>query len=598
MNGVPLRLGTRGSALALVQAHWVEAALIPAGLPVEIVLITTAGDVRAPDTAWGEGAFVTAIEAALLDGRIDVAVHSAKDVPTVEDPRLAIAAFTAREDPRDALVCRVRGTTLATLPRGARVGTDSPRRTAFLRTVRPDLDVGPLSGNVDTRLRKLDAGESDAIVLAVAGLARLGRADRIDEVLSLDVAVPAPGQGALALQARAGDERARTALATLDDPDTRAAVEAERRFLRATGGGCRSPIGCLGVVQGGQLELRAAARRGLDGGEAGPDGRRAPAVVRMSSRGPVEDRLAQAEALATRIVRARRPRVLVTRPEHASASLVAALTGRGLETVVVPAISIRDVAPGGSLDDGAAAVGSYGWAVVTSANGARALAAAVGRVGSDPSSTRWAVVGEATAEALEALGITPSFSPSRAIGAALAAELPLEPGVRVLLARGDLADPMLADALTARGAVVDDVVAYETLEGPEGSAGLLAAAFADGPFDAVVLGSGSAVRGLLALAEPGLRDEIRSATAICIGPTTGRIARGEGFTEVVEAASPGPDVVAEAVATAVGAQLDEATDDRSEAPVPPRAIPAGEGGGPHAHMTRTTRTTQATRGIR
>ena len=192
--GRVLRLGTRGSALALVQSRAVGAALADAGVAVEIEIIRTAGDDQAPDTAWGEGAFVGALERALLDGSVDLAVHSSKDVPTTEDPRLVIAAFCRREDPRDALVCRERGLTLATLPHGARVGTDSPRRTAFLLERRPDLRLHPLNGNVDTRLRRLDAGESDALVLAVAGLTRLGRADRIDERLDIDVVVPAPGR--------------------------------------------------------------------------------------------------------------------------------------------------------------------------------------------------------------------------------------------------------------------------------------------------------------------------------------------------------------------------------------------------------------------
>jgi hydroxymethylbilane synthase len=225
-----LRIGTRGSELALIQARWTAARLAEVGVPTELVIIRTEGDDRAPDTAWGEGAFVTAIERALLEERIDLAVHSAKDVPTEEDPRLLVAAFPPREDPRDSLVCRVRGGTLATLPEGARIGTDSPRRTAFLLAARPDLRLHPLHGNVDTRLRKLDAGEVDALVLAVAGLTRLGRADRIDEILPPELAAPAPGQGSLAIQVRTADAFAREAVGRLDDAAIRAAVEAERTF--------------------------------------------------------------------------------------------------------------------------------------------------------------------------------------------------------------------------------------------------------------------------------------------------------------------------------------------------------------------------------
>ncbi len=253
-----LRLGTRGSALALAQSRTVAALLRGRGVPVELVTLRTTGDRRPPDTAWGEGAFVTELEAALLERRIDLAVHSAKDLPTREDARLVVAACPAREDPRDALVCRVRGASLETLPLGTRVGTDSPRRRAFLLARRPDLAVHPLHGNVDTRLRRLEAAETDALVLAVAGLARLGLAGRIDEELNPQLVPPAPGQGALAIQARFDDEPVRALLEALDDRATRAAVEAERAFLRACGGGCRAPIGALGRVASGELVLLGA----------------------------------------------------------------------------------------------------------------------------------------------------------------------------------------------------------------------------------------------------------------------------------------------------------------------------------------------------
>ncbi|HSG85834.1 MAG TPA: hydroxymethylbilane synthase, partial [Candidatus Limnocylindrales bacterium] len=249
----PLRLGTRGSALAVAQSGTVADALRALGAEVELVRIRTEGDQRPPDTAWGEGAFVGALEQALLSGTVDLAVHSAKDVPTTEDPRLAIAAFPRREDPRDALVGREPGVTIDSLPEGARIGTDSPRRSAFLLAHRSDLRPHPLHGNVDTRLRRLDEGETDALVLAVAGLTRLGLAERISEILPPTIVPPAPGQGSLAVQCRADDPATLAWIRRLDDPETRAAVEAERAFLRASGGGCRAPIGALGVARDGIL---------------------------------------------------------------------------------------------------------------------------------------------------------------------------------------------------------------------------------------------------------------------------------------------------------------------------------------------------------
>lgn len=289
-----LRLGTRGSALALAQATAVRAALAAHGARVEIEVVRTDGDERGSDTPWGEGAFVGALEAALLEGRVDVAVHSAKDMPTAQDPGLLIGAYLPREDPRDALVCRSRGVALATLPPGARVGTDSPRRMAFLLASRPGLVVRPLHGNVDTRLRRLDAGEADALVLAVAGLSRLGRSDRIDEILDPATVPPAPGQGAIAIQVRTADAEARALVGRLDDPDTRAAVETERAFLDASGGGCRAPIGALARVEGDVLTLRAGVARE-------PVNPAAVSITRGEERGPVSERFAIAARLAARL---------------------------------------------------------------------------------------------------------------------------------------------------------------------------------------------------------------------------------------------------------------------------------------------------------
>jgi hydroxymethylbilane synthase len=231
-------------------------ALVRDGRPSRLVIIETHGDRRAPDTAWGEGAFVAAIEQSLRDRRVDVAVHSAKDVPTDEPPGLRVAAYLPRADARDALVVAGdAGTQLAELPAGTRVGTDSPRRAAFVRASRPDLVVIPIHGNVDTRLRRLDDGEADALILACAGLDRLGRGDRIAERLEPEVVPPAPGQGAIAVQIRHDDARMLAFAAAIDHRPTRVAVEAERAFLAASGGGCRSPIGALAEIEGDTLHL-------------------------------------------------------------------------------------------------------------------------------------------------------------------------------------------------------------------------------------------------------------------------------------------------------------------------------------------------------
>jgi hydroxymethylbilane synthase len=260
-----IRLGTRGSWLAMLQSDRVAAMLRRQGHTVDLVTVVTEGDRRPVDMSPGVGVFVSALEQALADGTVDVAVHSAKDVPLVMRDDLAIVAFPApREDARDALITRDGALTLDTLPAGTTFGTDSPRRAGFVLNRRPDLRHRPLHGNVDTRLRRLGAGEIDALVLAAAGLDRLGSSARIDERIDAEVLPPAPGQGALAVQCRAGDDRVLAALAGLDDPEVRLAVLTERRVLEATGGSCRAPVGALAGLVGGRLCLLAGA--------AAPDG--------------------------------------------------------------------------------------------------------------------------------------------------------------------------------------------------------------------------------------------------------------------------------------------------------------------------------------
>jgi hydroxymethylbilane synthase len=598
-----LRLGTRGSKLALVQAGLLADELRARGAAVELVVIRTEGDERSPSVVWGEGAFVVALEEALLDERIDVAVHSAKDVPTAENPRLTIAAYLPREDPRDALVCREPGKTLATLPPGATVGTDSPRRAAFVRSRRPDLVTQPLHGNVDTRLRKLAAAEADAIVLAVAGLRRLGLGERITEVLPAAEFLPAPGQGALAVQVRAGDAAAGPLVERLDDPATRAAVEAERAFLRASGGGCRAPLGALAEVEGAIITIRgAAADEGsvplgdapATGAGAAPGATftaraaahlPAPRVVRGERRGPVADRLALAAALARDLATAlgrggpsaaagvaaaggsaaasvaaaggspaASPRVLVTREPGRPGALARALAARGLEPVVAPTVELRPVETGGPLDEAAAALSRYAWVVVTSAAGAAALADAAARAGTSLAEARLAAVGGATAGELARRGGRVEFVPSRATGAALAAELPFDGGQRILLARADAAGEALPAALRARGALVEEAVAYQTVEAPGASRRAVEQALSTG-VAAIAFTSGSTIRGLLALLGPGEREAALRTPACCIGPTTAAAARSAGFAHVVEAGASTVEALVDLVAaTCAGAR--------------------------------------------
>ncbi|NIL76302.1 MULTISPECIES: hydroxymethylbilane synthase [Nocardiaceae] len=243
-----VRVGTRGSLLATTQAETVRQGLIAAGLDAELVIVKTAGDLSAaPVQEIGVGVFTAALREALTDGKVDVAVHSYKDLPTAPDERFVIAAIPPREDPRDALVARD-GLVLGELPTGAKVGTSAPRRAAQLRALGQGLDILPLRGNLDTRIGKVASGELDAVVVARAGLSRIGRLDVVTESLDPVQLLPAPAQGALAVECRAGDTELAEAIGTLDDPNTRAAVLAERGLLAELEAGCTAPVGAIAEV--------------------------------------------------------------------------------------------------------------------------------------------------------------------------------------------------------------------------------------------------------------------------------------------------------------------------------------------------------------
>jgi hydroxymethylbilane synthase len=287
-SSITLRIGTRGSPLALAQARQVQVALAAAhGIDpqsIAIDVIRTTGDKiqdRPLAEAGGKGLFTKEIEEALLAGAIDLAVHSAKDMPTLLPQGLAIAAYLPREDARDVFISR-KAESLQDLAPGAKIGTASLRRQAMVKRLRPDLTVVPMRGNVETRLRKLDAGEVDATLLALAGLKRLGLADAATMVLDIDAFPPAVGQGAIAIETRAGDTRARDILDRIADADTATALAAERAFLAVLDGSCRTPIAGHGVVTGDRVRFYGLILR--------PDGSAAFDTTRAGPR-------AQAEAL-------------------------------------------------------------------------------------------------------------------------------------------------------------------------------------------------------------------------------------------------------------------------------------------------------------
>jgi hydroxymethylbilane synthase len=310
----PLRIGTRGSALALWQANHIADRLKQLhGVPSELIRIRTSGDKlqsasvaqineQIRSVAGLKGIFIKELEEALLAGTVDLAVHSMKDVPTEIPAGLVFAAIPRREDPRDCLISR-HGRTLKSLPHGARIGTSSLRRQAQIRHQRPDLNTLDLRGNVDTRFKKLDAGEFDAIVLAVAGVNRLEAVGRITQMLGPDIMLPAVGQGALGIETRADDARTSALVAALDDAESRSCVTAERALLHELQGGCQVPLGALArlVVTGENSEIV------MEAGVFSADGRE---FVRSDDRGSAADPAAAGKRLGRILIDAGADKIL------------------------------------------------------------------------------------------------------------------------------------------------------------------------------------------------------------------------------------------------------------------------------------------------
>lgn len=549
MSTERLIIGSRGSDLAMTQSRHI-AALLRAqhpGLVVEIVVISTKGD-RVTDVplakVGGKGLFTKELEVALLDGSIDLAVHSLKDLPTELPAGLALATVPPREDPHDALIS-TNGLGLDALPHGARVGTSSLRRRVQLLARRPDLEILDLRGNVPTRLQKLRELGLDAIVLAAAGLRRLGLQDAITERIRPEYMLSAVGQGALGIETRADDARTLAYLAPLHDPVTAAETTAERALLAAMGGGCQVPIGALGRVTGDQLHLSACV--------CSTDG---TTVLRVELQGAVAEAAALGQEAARRLcaegagamvahavaVAEGRPlpltgrRIVVTRARDGAAKLADLLTARGATVLSFATIAIE---PRAQVALPAAAT-EYAWVVFTSANAVACLANALAEAGRDLAEFRGCgicAIGPATAEALQQRGLPVSFTPSEAVAERIAetfAAIGDLTGQRILLPRGNLARTILPDTLRALGAVPEECVVYNTAP-VKHTAEDLDALLAFGP-DVIAFTSGSAVESLFnALGAERGEALFGTAASAAIGPITAEALRQRGVVPEVEA---------------------------------------------------------------
>ncbi len=537
------RLGTRRSRLALIQSELVARRLRRAGAEVDLVEIVTEGDIRPKDAPIAEGVFVAALERALRSREIDLAVHSAKDVPLDLDPGVPLVAFPERADPRDALVTRNGETSLSELRPGARVGTDSPRRTAFAHAVRPDLHVFPLMGNVDSRVMRLDAGEADALILAAAGLDRLGLGDRIAARLEPDLMPPAPAQGALAVQARRDDRDVLDVVRLIDDARVRVEVLAERALLKAFGGGYTGPVGALAEAIG-LVDVRLTAGAATGGGS------KHQVLTALINVDHIAASVTAVAAELHRNVPVATRAVLDTRPDRES-EMALRWSLQGVRMIHVPTVAIATANGDHGLELARRQLGSYDWIVLTSKRGVAALFD--GFAGAVPATVRWAAVGPATSQALRKRGIEVDAEPAQAVGeaipAAMAQRATLD-GARVLLARADAADQTLPDALRGRGAQVDDVVAYRSIAAPAASMPPLQQALLDPELDAVLFASGSAVRGFCVFSSA------RNLKVYTIGPKTSAVAREHGFEVTAEA--PTPDARGWSAALATGIEKEVA----------------------------------------
>ena len=528
---------------------------------VVIKVIRTEGDVdtTSPLTEiGGRGVFTNAIETAVLRGHADAAVHSAKDLPTGLHPDAPIVAIPDRDDPRDALVSR-HGTTLNELPPRPVIGTSSQRRAVQIAQLRPDARIVSIRGNLDTRLRKAAETELDAIVLAVAGLRRMGWESRISETFTVERLVPSPGQGAIAIQARAGGDPA-ALLEAIDDPAASVPVIIERAFLAAVGAGCSAPVGAhVMPVPGGfrliamlaDLSELSASRvaRADETLTAGQEVAHAAEIAtRLAARAGLRQSARRGGGIAPTRPDLRGARVVVTRPRRQADSLMAALAASKAEPLLLPTIRIEPVAEWSAVDAALcdARDGKFDWIAFTSANAAAAVASRLSALGisaRELSPLGVAAVGPATAAAVAAAGLEVSLQPLHHTAESLATTLRdrVSAGSRVLYPRSAIGSDTLPELLRQSGIDAVSVAVYRTVSESSAAADPgMVARLERGEADVFVFASPSSVHGLLALVGDGAR-AVLAIPAVCAGTVTAEAAQVAGFT--VAAVSRDPDAV-------------------------------------------------------
>ncbi len=544
-----LRIGTRQSQLALTQTKHVAALLENAwpGLACELVRFVTKGDKTLDKPLaqiGGKGLFTLELEQALHNGEIDLAVHSLKDLPVEQPSGLTLGAIPERETTADVLIAK-NGWTLATLPGGAVVGTSSPRRKAQLLSLRPDLNIISIRGNIDTRIRKtLKADEYDAVILAKAGVRRLGLENLVtDDNLGL---LPAPGQGALGVQCRADDHETLEFLRAIHCLDVAACVTAERDFLARLGGGCSAPIAALAQEKDATFELsawvgNANATEYLHDQNSGSDSAVISGELAASFRERgVDQFLNGAESSVSE-----KRRIIVTRSAEQSGEFAKKLRARGLEPLVCPTITFEAL-PAEPLLAALKNFSKYDIIIFTSANAVRFFEATAQSFQLDFSQRpQIAVVGDATTASLPERYGAPDFVPEKFTAENLALSLGDIKGQRILLPRAKIGRPQIVDILQERGASVDDIPLYDTV--PVEPTSAIVSELKNG-FDSVTFSSPSSVRNFMRILEnTGLK--LRPETVVaCIGPSTAEEAEKFGLLVAIMPEKYTIDALADAIA--------------------------------------------------
>jgi hydroxymethylbilane synthase len=542
-NSTGIRIGTRGSALAIAQAQLVADRLSVEGTESTLEIIASDGDrdkCTPLTTLGGKGIFASSLQQALHESRIDIAVHSAKDLPTVRPRGLSIAAILSRDDVRDVLISR-HGLSLAELPSNPRIGTSSRRRMAQVLHVRPDTQTVDLRGNIDTRIRRALETDLDGIVIAAAGLHRLGWQDRITEYLDPSVFVPAPGQAALAIEVRTADRDVFDLITRLDEAEVHLAVDVERAFLAELGAGCAVPVGATArVLPDGAVDLAAMMadeaglrprwrRERLPRASAVDEARTIAREMRAIGSGRAD--VSGPGTLAAQPLLGRT--VLITRDCQENDPLAVEIRLRGGVPVISPALRIERR----ELDSQERALierfgdGEFNWIVFTSQNAIRSFRDLLDAMAiSPPQHVRVAVVGPTTAAAARDAGFRIDLTPPVANGRGLAESLLKEIGgaARILHVCGSLARPEFGDVIRGkRSVVLTDLITYDTLPAT-GSDPTVAARFLRNDIDAMVFMSPSAIAGLRAqTGEAWAR--IRDIPATCLGNSTAAAARDMGL---------------------------------------------------------------------